>query len=101
MSNYKKIDEELLFAFKSFEEGKLSLGSLVSLIQSSAHIITSLEDRDLRNALLNADGEIDVLVAIKYGEEGFRDMYVMYNDCIIFKDVMAIVEPAKNLIQEN
>ncbi len=101
MSNYKKIDEELLFAFKSFEEGKLSLGSLVSLIQSSAHIITALEDRDLRNALLNADGEIDVLIAIKYGEEGFRDMYVMYNDCSIFKDVMAIIKPVKNLIEEN
>ena len=98
MSNYKKTDEELLVAFKSFEEGKLSLGSLVSVIQSSAQIVTSLEDRDLRNALLTADGDIDILIAIKYGEEGFRDMYVMYDDCDIFKDVLSIIEPIKNLL---
>lgn len=53
MSNYKKIDEELLFAFTLFEKGKLSLGSRVSLIQSSAQVITSLENRDIfvRNIL--------------------------------------------------
>jgi hypothetical protein len=100
MSLYTKIDTELLVAFESFAQGTMSVGSLVSLLQSSILVIESIDDKEFRNAIKMAEGEIDVLIASKFGEDGFKEMYCMYNDCLIFDSIIEIIASLKTYLNE-
>jgi hypothetical protein len=100
MSLYPQVDQELLLAFRSFSKGKTSIGSLVSLLQSSMHVVRSIEDKKLRVALQIAEGDIDILIAMKYGADGFEKMHTMYNDSPIFMEIMKIIAPIRQLLEE-
>jgi hypothetical protein len=75
---YKNIDKTIVVLCEEYKLGTVSVGELKDGLLKAAQEIISLEDREERYFLQNAEAEIDGNIALYYGAEGVDHLYDMY-----------------------
>jgi hypothetical protein len=93
MSIYKDIDQFVVDSCKKYKCGIISVGTLKDDLLKAAQQIVSLEDKEERYFLQNAEAEIDGKIAIYYGTEGIDNLCSMYitSDKVLYKITINII----------
>ena len=94
MTLYRDIDKEIVSICDEYIRGDISVGSFQDALLRLAHGIESLEDRDVRNKLLNLEASLDVNLALYLGAEGIDKL-----DELFFTQDKTLQESTKDIVE--